>query len=297
MDRKIGRLFLVLAALAILAAFAWLIRPGTTAASPKPLPNPNGYNDLVKAGQMLAGDVSDYDEMGYGALRTLVEMNTNALRQARAGLREECRVPLQFSQEYMSNHMAELAPLRRLAQTLVAEGKLAEMEEHPGDAAKSYLDTIHLGTESPRGGLLIDQLVGTAIEALGTSHLEKSSVRLDAKSCREAAAVLETLDAQRQSWNDVLNQEHTWSRRSFAGFAQRLAALVLFGSLKEVEEWAGNKFKVQQMKTRRLMVDLAARACQLEKGGPPSSLADLVPHYLKTMPLDPFTGSNLDYTP
>lgn len=246
---------------------------------------------------MLAGDVSDYDEMGYGALRTLVEMNTNALRQARAGLREECRVPLQFSQEYMSNHMAELAPLRRLAQTLVAEGKLAEMEEHPGDAAKSYLDTIHLGTESPRGGLLIDQLVGTAIEALGTSHLEKSSVRLDAKSCREAAAVLETLDAQRQSWNDVLNQEHTWSRRSFAGFAQRLAALVLFGSLKEVEEWAGNKFKVQQMKTRRLMVDLAARACQLEKGGPPSSLADLVPHYLKTMPLDPFTGSNLDYTP
>jgi len=246
---------------------------------------------------MLAGDVSDYDEMGYGALRTLVEMNTNALRQARAGLREECRVPLQFSQEYMSNHMAELAPLRRLAQTLVAEGKLAEMEEHPGDAAKSYLDTIHLGTESPRGGLLIDQLIGTAIEALGTSHLEKSSVRLDAKSCREAAAVLETLDAQRQSWNDVLNQEHTWSRRSFGGFAQRLAALVLFGSLKEVEEHAENRFKEQQMRTRRLMIDLAARACQLEKGGPPSSLADLVPHYLKTIPLDPFTGSNLDYTP
>ncbi len=34
-----------------------------------------------------------------------------------------------------------------------------------------------------------------------------------------------------------------------------------------------------------------------KKVKPPASLADLVPDYLKTIPQDPFTGTNMVYSP
>jgi hypothetical protein len=46
-----------------------------------------------------------------------------------------------------------------------------------------------------------------------------------------------------------------------------------------------------------MTVDLAARAYELERGTPPKSFADLVPAYLKAVPHDPLTGTNLAYSP
>ena len=45
------------------------------------------------------------------------------------------------------------------------------------------------------------------------------------------------------------------------------------------------------------MLALAARAYELDKGHPPASAADLVPDYLKAIPQDPVTGTNLIYSP
>ena len=106
-------------------------------------------------------------------LREIVSANAAAL--AAGARRFEQSMPRASSilpESYISNHLDELAGLNDLAQAFVAEGRLAEMENRPADAAKSYLDTIHLGNESARGGVLIDELVGIAIEAIGTSHLQ-----------------------------------------------------------------------------------------------------------------------------
>jgi hypothetical protein len=46
-----------------------------------------------------------------------------------------------------------------------------------------------------------------------------------------------------------------------------------------------------------LLIDLAARAYELDKGHRPANLADLVPDYLKAVPQDPFTGTNMVYLP
>ena len=116
----------------------------------QPLPNPNGYDDLVKAGAMAHSNTGDYYEMKLEELHRLVAKNSDALQAARAGLQEDCAVPLQFSENYMSRHIPELADFKRLAQAFAAEGRLAEMENRPGDAAKSYLDAIRLGHKSAR---------------------------------------------------------------------------------------------------------------------------------------------------
>jgi hypothetical protein len=266
-----------------------------------PLPNPNGYDDFVKAGAMISDNYDAGDEnwntMKLGELRKLVAKNSDALQVARINLQEDCAVPLQFSENSMSRHLPELAGFKRLAQAFVAEGRLAEMENRPGDAAKSYLDAIRLGHKSTHGGILIDQLVGTAIKAMGVSHLQILVDQLDAKTCREAAATLETLDAQRQTWNEVIQQERAWSRRTYPGIKYRMVELVMSSSLKKAHQAGERKFNKQQLMTRQLLVDLAARAYELDKGRSPASVADLAPDYLKAVPKDPVSGANLVLPP
>jgi hypothetical protein len=257
----------------ILAVTGRLIFDATRPLPPiQPLPAPNGYDDFVKAGEMADNNTGDYYEMKLEELRKLVARNSDALQTARTNLQEDCAVPLQFSENYMSRHPPELADYKRLAQAFVAEGRLADMENRPGDAVKSYLDAIRLGNKSAHGGVLIDQLVGTAIEAMGASHLQKLVDQLDAKSCHETAAILETIDAQRQTWNEVMQQESAWSRRAFPGIKYRLGELAMSSSLKKAHQ-AG------------------------DKGQSPGSVADLVPDYLKAVPQDPVSGTNLVYSP
>jgi hypothetical protein len=262
-----------------------------------PLPNPNGYDDFVKAGQMVSTNSWNYDSTNLDQLRETVAANAEALVLARAGFTNECRVPLQFSQAYSENHVSDLVSIRRLAQAFATEGRLAEIENRPNDAAKSYLDAIHFGNESSRGGVLIDQMVGTAVEAIGTSHLTNLVGQLDAKSCRETAAALEILDAQRQTWDEVMQQEHDWSRRTFNSLRDKIFWPLLAKMAEKAYVKPETNFKKQQTKTRQLLIDLAARAHELDKGKPPANLADLVPDYLKAIPQDPLTGTNMVYSP
>jgi len=262
-----------------------------------PLPNPNGYDDLVQAGDMIKGDVGNYDEMGQAELHKVAQDNASAIQLARTGLQQECRVPSQFSQAYMGSHIKELAALKRLTHAWVIEGRLAEAENHPADAARLYLEIIHLGDQSSRGGVVIDQLVGTAIEALGVANLQTLVDQLDAKNCRETAATLETLDSQRQTWSEVMQQERDWSRRTFPGMRYELMRLMTRHSLNKAYQSAEKRFEEQQSKTRQLMIEFAARAYQLDKSHPPANLTDLAPDYLKAIPQDPLTGTNMVYSP
>ena len=246
---------------------------------------------------MVSTNSWNYDSASLEQLRKTTAANAQALALARAGLSNECRVPVQFSQAYIETRTSGLVSIRKLAQAFVTEGRLAEMENRPNDAAKSYSDAIHSGIESARGGVLIDQMVGMAVETVGTSHLQNLVDQLDAKSCRETAATLETLDEQRQSWDEVMRQENNWSRRTFTGIRYDIMRLMGRKSMEKAFQKAGQKFQDQQLKTRQLTLDLAARGCELDKGKQPASLEDLVPDYLKVIPQDPFTGTNMVYSP
>ena len=288
---------LLLPAAVILAIVGLSIFNATRPLPPvRPLPNPNGYDALVKAGEMAAIETGDFSETKLEDLRAQTAKNYGALQAARIGLQEDCAVPLQFSLN-VSQHLPELADFKRLAQAFVVEGQRAEMENRPGDAVKSYFDTIRLGHKSAQGGVLIDQLVGTAIEAMGVSHLQKLVDQLDAKTCQETAATLEILDAQKQTWTEVMQQERAWVRRAYPDIKYRWSELVVSSSLKKGIQKAEQKFKNQQSKTRQLLVDLAARAYQLDHGRRPASVADLTPDYLRAVPKDPFSDTNLVLTP
>jgi hypothetical protein len=262
-----------------------------------PLPNPNGYDDLVNAGKTLPNVGSGYDKMNQQQLQKAVSANATVVALARAALSNQCLVPVQYTESYISNHLDDLTSLKQLARAFAAEGRLAEMENRTNDAIKAYLDTIHFANESARGGVLIDGLVGIAIESIGVSHLTNLVGHLDAKSCRETAAALETLDAQRQTWDEVMRQEHDWSGRTFNSLRDKIFWPLLAKMAERAYAKPEINFKKQQTETRQLLIALATRSYELDKGHPPASASDLVPEYLKAVPQDPFTGANLVYSP
>ena len=51
----------------------------------------------------------------------------------------------------------------------------------------------------------------------------------------------------------------------------------------------------RQIRERVLLIKLASRAYELETGRPPKNPADLVPTYLKAIPRNPSTGTNMSY--
>src|SRR4029077_9002226 len=181
---------------AVLVAVAVVLTLRQPASAPPPLPQPNGYDDFLKASGLTAGDFSNYPVMTADELRPMVATNAEALRLVRIGLKRECRVPLTYSATNFQAHIPDLAGIKRLAQLLAAEGRLAELKQRPADAAESYLLTIRLGQASSRGGLMIHCLVGIAVQAIGANPAEKLLPKLDAKTCRQFAAALEAADPQ-----------------------------------------------------------------------------------------------------
>jgi hypothetical protein len=263
---------------------------------PPPMPNPNGYDDLMKAARMVSPKVDGYSTSNVDDLQAIVSTNAHGLEVARTGLKKQCRIPLDYDPNITAG-MIPIGDVKNLALAFAAEGDLAEIQGHSDEAAKSYLDIVHLANESSRGGVLIDELVAIAIEKIGTSNLQHLTPQLNAKACRETAATLETLDDQRQQWDDIMWQEHYWSRRAFPGIRNEIERMMQYKEIQKVDQDAQKEFEDQQARTRKLIIDLAARAYESDKGHPPATVSDLLTNYLKTIPIDPVTGTNMSYLP
>jgi hypothetical protein len=279
---KIIAAFAVVAGLFLLAAVLIASRPTGPQSA---LPNPNGYDDFVKAGESLLGSHSDWSKMDAAQLRALIQTNTATLKLLRAGLAHECAIPPDYSGQ-LTNHFTALSTFKSLAQLLAAEGRLAELEKRTNDAARSYAEGIRFGLKSARRGVLIDALVGLACENLGAMPLEKLLPRLEANTCRELARSIEASQAARESAEDVLQSEKNWAFRTH-GVRGVVSALFTFPQMRKTRLAFISKYNAQQSRTRQLLLNLASRACELDTGHPPTAPTDLVPKYLKAIPAKP----------
>jgi len=298
-SRLIARLLIGFSILAVLLVVVQVVltlsRPAPVPAPVPPLPKPNGYDDFVQAGRMLAKDTSGFVSLSDEELRALVEKNADALKLARTGLTRACQVPLDDSPTNRAR-IEDISCIKRLSQALAAQGRLAERENRPADATEAYLSIIQLGRAISQGGVLLDLMVSSAVEAIGTSGLEQVVPALDARQCREAAAAIESSESRREPLEAVLAREREWAYRSY-GLRKRIYQVLLSRQAKQIEQKSAARVQTQQVRLRGLLVRLAARAYELEKGRPATSFADLVPVYLKAIPQDPQTGTNLSYRP
>ena len=263
-----------------------------------PLPNPNGYEDLLQAAAMATKGPTDHEVTDREELRDLVKKNREALERVRLGLSRECRVPLEYSREYRSKHFStDLMPLRRLQAALTQEGRLADMEGN-GEALWSYLNIISLGEELSRGGLVIDHLFAWSVEELGLLELRRLEPTFTDARGKEVASALERVLERKEPFEEVLARERAFQRLYRLDERIKEEALCLW-CFHETVEMSRHEtlvwLKHSEARKALLLADIAIHLHKQTKGRLPLTLTELVPGYLHSVPLDPFTGSPLIY--
>jgi hypothetical protein len=263
---------------------------------PSPLPNPNGYDDFIKAAGMVQGDVGNASTLEHDELRALVSTNAEVLSLVRLGLSRRCSIPADWTTN-ISGVVSELGQVKSLARLLAEEGRLAEMEGRRGDAMHSYLDTIRFGNEMSRGGFIIIRLVGIACEAIGNSGLSRLAPSLTPEETRQAAAELEKIDSAAVPWEEVQRNEKRFARAQLGkGFNLVTWAMTRWQAWRSIQV-AERRGKRMTAHARLLTAELGLRSYQAEQGHPPAELKELVPKYLQRVPFDPFSSKPLIYRP
>lgn len=158
----------VLVAVAMLTLVIWW----TSRPAPRvPLPNPNGYDDFMKAAGLMTSNSAYADVLKYDELRPLILTNAETFRLFRLGLTHQCAVPIEIALTNIPAMMNDLPYQKVLCRLVVAEGRLAELENRPVDAVRSYVDAMRFGNEISRDGFLINRLVGIANGWIGLTPL------------------------------------------------------------------------------------------------------------------------------
>jgi hypothetical protein len=297
MPRKLPTPLLALVVILVLATLTvFLLLVGGTP-PPPPLPNPNGYDDFMKAAGLLTGDVSIGSALDHNDLRALVSTNSESLRLLRLGLTRSCSVPTDSAMTNISGLLSDMGSLKSLARLLEEEGRLAEMENRYGDAEHSYLDGIRFGNEMSRGAFIINRLVGIACEAMSENPLAKLVPKLGCEQARPVIADLEKIDAARVTWADVRRNEDRFVRYQLGkGFSPIIWVMSRWQTWRSIER-AKMKHNRVIAHERLLAVELALRCYQSEQGRAPNGLEQLVPNYMKQVPSDPFSDRPVVYRP
>ena len=301
--------YTVLAVIAVNLVIVAVVFTGGNGPAARPLPNPNGYDDFVKAGQMVQSNKYDYatqkDRYDYVAismdtlpahraqLTAFVATNSMALQLVRTGLGKECSEPVEDVGDYVDRRQPEMASFKLLAYLLCTEGHVAELNNQTDQAAEIYLDGIRFSQQLARGGLIISRMVGVADERIALRPLSGLRPRCsDPAECRKIASALEKVDAEEEPAASTIDRERSWEKRTF-GIRVRIWLLFNYNLEQGIESHVTAKVQAVQLDRRKLIIDFAARAYELETGKKPHSVTDLMPGYLKAVPKDPVTGKDL----
>jgi hypothetical protein len=297
---RLARFGVVLLSLSIvlppLVVFCVLVAPDPDV--PKVvLPDPNGYHDLVKVGEVFgAAGVEDLDTATRQQLRGFVTRHGHAFHTARVGLARDCCMPPVYSTAQIGDSLDHVMALRDLALAFRAEGKLAELQGRPSDAAKSYLDAIQLGRETARGSRALHWTISHAFEGIGMDPLIGLRGKLTSEQCRELIDTLQTMNANREPVESVAARDQLFERIGFVWYEQLMETLsTITGSKRDLQSSLQEIAEQHEAKLRLLTCGLALRAYCAENGNPPEKLADLVPEYLTEVPRDPYSGKPLVY--
>lgn len=222
--KSIKVIALLFAALIVtLGVWSFIIsrQPPVVIPTPK-MPKPNGYDFVVKAGDSLV----DKDDVTWAAYRdtqhnyslaqkiALVRRNVKALRLVRESFVHEYRMPPQRRINGVLKLSEFQAKTRTLARLLVLDGHVKAAVGRWGQAMESYLDCIRLGSIMPRGGPLIELLVGMSYEAIGRRPTWQACSQLVPAEARVCVRKLERIHADRVTLVQSLEEEK-WTGLSY----------------------------------------------------------------------------------
>ncbi len=260
-----------------------------------PLPQPNGYDDFIKAGRLLSGPQIPYSTMPADSLRHVLATNAEVLRLCRLGLSRTCSVPTETFITNFAGAIPDFSKLKHVADVLAAEARLAELEHRPQDAAVASAELIKMGNAISRGGCLIHRLVGVAIEAMGATRLVLLVGQLNPEQARPVILLLSETEGSAVNWDEVARVERQFARHELGAVPNPVRAIAAWWTQRATMARARARHESCLAHRRLLLLELALRCYKAETGRTPAKLDELVPKYLPTIPSDPFGGRPLVY--
>lgn len=263
------------------------------------LPDPNGYDDLAAAGEMINSGSpilnTSVEPQSTDELAAEIAKFSSTYDRIRLGLSRPCQATdfahaANSVESWQTLPLPEIQSLRAAARALMREAELAQQQGRFRDAADISIENMRLGHATARGGLLVDYLVGIAIEGIGQSTLYPAITNLDADSCRDLTAAIEQVDQSREPLADVSARDRIWSEHAcgwYSHFGVVLQDLTTGSSDwdQHIGDWSLPRM---QAANRLIVVELGLRRYQLAHASPPESLEQLVPEFLDRIPIDPF---------
>jgi hypothetical protein len=266
---------------------------------PIKLPDPNGYDDLVKAGALIHGDwpnKGDFAKAKIEEVKAFVVANKASLDLARIGLGRECVAPIENSQAGLEKHLEDLSRIRGVARLLIGEAMVREADGQTVEAVRSYRDVLALGQAMTQGGMAVDLLAMCAIQGQGIARLRTLRDKLPDEATSALLRDLDSLDRRRVSLDDVEARRVLWLQGAYSPIQLAILRLNGFGKPGTAETTAMTTAFDRIVRTSRFFqVELAIHAFHQDKKTWPRSVKDLVPDYLASVPIDPSTGQPIDY--
>lgn len=200
--------------------------PTVSIPAPSLAPKPNGYDLYVAAAAKIGFANPPVDPVNNPTLITdpkiiaqqySLARKTAWLQANNAGFtlfNQAIKTPsLAPSQRInLKKTLPEYAQLRELARQKVIESNARWMRNDYDGALQSGLDTIQMGHDMRRGGVVITHLVGVAIGAIGRSVTHDTVEKLDANQSKTAARRLEKLLETRWSLAQTLTEDKYYSQ-------------------------------------------------------------------------------------
>ncbi len=194
-------------------------------APPKP-PKPNGYDLYVAAATAMkpaappvdaVNDVNLITDPKIIAQQYSLARKTAWLQANKAGfnlfnqaMKTPSLTPAQRGNNVAS--FASHAKLRELARKKIIESNALWMRKDYNGALQSGLDTVQMSHDMRRGGVIITDLVGIAIGAIGRSVTHDTVDKIDATQAKAAARRLDNLQQTRWDLAQTLTEDKYYAQ-------------------------------------------------------------------------------------
>ena len=273
--------------------FCFLVPPSF---DQEPMPDPNGYEYFIRAGEMVTYDrnlLTNDNDLAWS--RPIYDSNQLALAEFRRGMEFECRVPrLPVDEGSWQSFLGEWRSVRQIRVVLRADAVLSRAAGRHEHSARCGMEMIRFGHKVCRGGVVINALDSSSAIRSGEDILRKECRNLDARTLRSLCGELLELDANREKYDEILTRDRKVDRifsSRFEDIPDRLKDFFDFEAKRQVRfhfEWS-------RTRSRLLILILALEAHRKETGAHPSELAELLPSVLNEIPEDPFGNPEFAY--
>lgn len=182
---------------------------------PPKLPEPNGYEKLLVASEMLHPKTGSYDELTAEDLAEVVAHNEPALVLVRMGLNEECMVTLVWGGDrtwHDTVHTARIAKNRNIARAFAAAAIHKSRLGNTEAAIQCGLDSIRCGMAVAEGGLVVDWHVGHSNAYQGMATLRALVDSLTKDQAVEQIERFKAVPFEFEDPNSLLERELAYFR-------------------------------------------------------------------------------------